>query len=44
MTEWRPGLSVALLPPSKKRVHLSYSLEEIAEYSMRIRGIPLELR
>ena len=29
-TEWRPGLSVAKRPPSAKRVHLSYGLDEIA--------------
>jgi hypothetical protein len=39
-TEWRPGLSLATRPPSDKRVHLSYSREEIAEHSARIRAIP----
>ena len=39
-TEWRPGLSVAKRPPSATRVHLSYSREEIAAHSARIRGIP----
>jgi hypothetical protein len=38
--EWRPGLSVAKRPPSDKRVHLSYSLEDIAAHSKRIRDIP----
>lgn len=38
--EWRPGLSVAKRPPSKERVHLSYSLEEIAALSRRLRHIP----
>lgn len=42
--EWRPGLSVALRPPSDKRVHLSYSKEEIAEFTARIRDIPPEQR
>lgn len=39
-TEWREGLSVAKRPPSAKRVHLSYSLADIAAHSKRIRDIP----
>jgi hypothetical protein len=39
-TEWRPGLSVAKRPPSMTRVHLSYSTEDIAALSARVRGIP----
>jgi hypothetical protein len=39
-TEWRPGLSVAKRPPSTRRVHLSYSLDDIAAHSARIREIP----
>jgi hypothetical protein len=42
--EWRAGLSVAKRPPSDKRVHLSYSLEDIAAHSKRIRDIPPEGR
>jgi len=42
--EWRHGLSVAKRPPSDKRVHLSYSLDDIAELSARIRDIPPEDR
>ncbi len=42
--EWRPGLTVAKRPPSDKRVHLSYSLDNIAEHSARIRDIPPEER
>jgi hypothetical protein len=42
--EWRPGLSVAKRPPSDKRVHLSWSLDELAEHSARIRDIPPEQR
>ncbi len=38
--EWRPGLSIGKQPPTQKRVHLSYDLENIAEQSERIRGIP----
>src|SRR6476661_3116778 len=36
-TEWRPGLSVSKRPPSTTRVHLSYSVEDIAAFSQRIR-------
>jgi hypothetical protein len=43
-TEWRPGLSVAKRPPSAKRVHLSYTAEEIAKHSVRIKDIPPEKR
>jgi len=42
--EWRPGLSVAKRSPSDKRVHLSCSLDDIAELSARIRDIPPEDR
>jgi len=43
-TEWRPGLSVSKRPPSGKRVHLSYSREEIAAFSRKLRDIPPEKR
>ena len=43
-TEWRPGLSVAMRPPSAQRVRLSYHLEDVARFSERIRGIPPERR
>ncbi len=43
-TEWRAGLSVAKRPPSTKRIHLSYSLDDIAKHSARIRRIPPEKR
>jgi hypothetical protein len=42
--EWRPGLSVEKRPPSDKRVHLSYSLDDLAAHSARIRNIPPEER
>jgi hypothetical protein len=42
--EWRPGLSVAKRPPSDKRMHLSYSLDDIAAHAARIRNIPPEQR
>jgi uncharacterized protein len=42
--EWRPGVSVAKHPPSNKRVHLSFGLDEIAAHSARISNIPPEDR
>ena len=42
--EWRPGLCVAKRPPSTKRVHLSYSLDEVAAHSKRIKDVPPEQR
>src|ERR1700688_2750007 len=38
--EWRPGLSVATRPPSTRRVSLSYSRDDIAAHSRRVRNIP----
>jgi hypothetical protein len=43
-TEWRPGLSVAKRPPSDKRRALSYSREDIAAHTQRIKDIPPEKR
>jgi hypothetical protein len=43
-TEWRPGLSVEKRPPSDKRVHLSYSLDDLAAHSAKLRNIPPEER
>jgi uncharacterized protein len=37
--EWRPGLSLAKRPPSRQRVSLSYSRDEIAAHSARLRNI-----
>ena len=39
-TEWRPGVSVMLQPPSSRRVHLSYDVADIAAHSLRIKAIP----
>jgi hypothetical protein len=39
-TAWRPGLSLADRPASSHRVHLSYSRDEVAAHSARIRDIP----
>ena len=38
-TEWRPGLSLAKRPASQTRVHLSYSRDEIAALSARLRNV-----
>ena len=43
-TEWRPGLSVATRPPSTKRHYLSWTLEEVAELTARVRNIAPEKR
>jgi hypothetical protein len=43
-TEWRSGLSVDKRPPSNKRVHLSYNLDDIGKHSARIKDIPPENR
>jgi hypothetical protein len=39
-TQWRPGLSLAERPASRQRVHLSYSREDIAALSARLRDVP----
>src|SRR5438445_11128855 len=38
-TERRPGVCVAKHPPSDKRVHLKYSLEDVAAHSARLKDI-----
>jgi hypothetical protein len=43
-TEWRPGVSRARQPPSSKRIALSFSHDDIAAQSARIRGIAPEDR
>jgi hypothetical protein len=42
--EWRPGACVAKQPPSDKRVHLKYSVKDVAAHSARIGNIPPEKR
>jgi hypothetical protein len=42
--EWRSGLSIAKRPPSTKRVHLSYAIDDIATHSQRIKDIASENR
>jgi len=44
LNEWRPGLSRLKQKPSAKRHHLSFSKEDIAAFSARIRDIPPERR
>lgn len=34
--EWRQGLSVRSRPPSTRRVHLSYTEDEVAEFSSKL--------
>ena len=42
--EWRPGVCVAKQMSSDKRVHLKYSLDDVAAHSARVRHIPPEER
>ena len=42
--EWRPGLTLGQRPASTRRVHLSYSREDIDALAQRIRDIPPEAR
>jgi hypothetical protein len=42
--EWRQGACVIKQPPSDKRVHLKYSLDDIAAHSAKLRDIPPEER
>ena len=42
--EWRPGLSLAKRPASTKRVMLSYSCEEIAQFVREVAAISPEKR
>jgi len=42
--EWRPGVCVAKHLPSDQRVHLKYSLEDVAAQSARIRDVRPEER
>jgi hypothetical protein len=39
-TEWRVGLSRYKKPPSGKRVHMVYTLDELAAHIARIKDIP----
>ena len=43
-TERRPGVCVVKHPPSDKRVHLKYSLEDVAAHSAKLRDIRPEDR
>ncbi len=43
-TEWRRGLSVAKRPPSTKRIHLSFTMDEITTHTGKIKDIAPEDR
>jgi hypothetical protein len=43
-TVMRPGVCVDKQPPSDKRVHLKYSLEDVAAHSAKFRDISPEQR
>ena len=38
--EWRTGACVTKQPPSDKRVHLKYPLDDVAAHTARIRDVP----
>lgn len=42
--QWRSGVCTANQPPSDKRVHLKYSVEEVAAHAARIRDVPPDRR
>jgi hypothetical protein len=42
--EWRPGVSVAMQPPSSKRIRKARDLEELKAFSARVKDIPPEKR
>jgi hypothetical protein len=42
--EWRPGVCVVKQTASDKRVHLKFSVEEVAAHSARLRDIPPQAR
>jgi hypothetical protein len=42
--EWRPGVCTTNQAPSDKRVHLKYSLEDVATHCARLREVPPEKR
>ncbi|WP_076864659.1 DUF1272 domain-containing protein [Bradyrhizobium mercantei] len=41
---WRPGVCTVNQPPSDKRVHLKYSVEDCAAHTARLRDIRPEER
>ena len=41
--EWRPGACLAKRPASAKRVHMTYTREEVAEFARGVRDVePLD--
>ncbi|VIO67281.1 DUF1272 domain-containing protein [Bradyrhizobium ivorense] len=41
---WRPGVCTVNQPPSDKRVHLKYSIEDCAAHTARLRDVRPEER
>jgi hypothetical protein len=44
INQWRAGVCLASHPPSDKRVHLKYPIEEVAALVARLKTIPPEAR
>ena len=42
--EWRPGVCTTNQAPSDKRVHLKYSIEDVAAHCARIKDVAPERR
>ena len=42
--EWRPGVCTTKQAPSDKRVHLKYSVEDVAAHCARVKDVPPEKR
>ncbi len=42
--QWRSGVCTANQPPSDKRVHLKYPVDEVAAHAARIRDVPPDQR
>ena len=42
--EWRPGVCTTKQAPSDKRVHLKYSVEDVAAHCARVRDVAPERR
>jgi uncharacterized protein len=42
--EWRLGVCIEKHPPSDRRMHLKYGLDDLAAHSARIKNIPPEER
>jgi hypothetical protein len=42
--EWRAGVCTSKHPPSDKRVHLKYALDDVATHSARLKDVPPQER